>query len=137
MGVTMKTNEQQTSACTIPGSARACAPVTVKVPTGRTYHVTVFSSFAAVSTSTGSVKYCPVLSSVSGVFCLNGGDDAISLAQNYHESAASSAEKGPLQAGTYTFATMLDPSVALTSSQQKKVQTTVLVRDALAGPPID
>jgi hypothetical protein len=144
-GVTTKTSQAQTSQCTSPDVNSVCAPVKVKVPTGKKYHVTVFSSFAAVSTSSNYILYCPAIKGGSIAptpRCItptpaSPSPDSISLAPNYQESAASSGEISSLPAGTYTFSTMIHPHLAIEQSPAF-AHTTVLVRDVAApGPRID
>jgi hypothetical protein len=65
LGVTMKTAHGPTGSgiggCANPGIWSACAPVTVKVPTGKQYHVTVLSSLAVQSDEGSGVLYCPAI----------------------------------------------------------------------------
>jgi hypothetical protein len=149
LGVTMKsahgrTGDNSLNGCTSAGVFSACAPVTVKVPAGKQYHVTVVSSFAAASSEATDVIYCPAIKGGSfGLSCIDSGDganaisDSISLAPFYNESAATSGEVGPLPAGTYTFSTTIKSNIQLESRNDLKAHTTVMVRDASApGPPI-
>jgi len=139
-----KTGDTSAGGCTSDGVFSACAPVTVKVPAGKQYHVTVLSSFAAASSVATDVSYCPAIKGGSfGLSCIDTGDEAnafsdvISLAPSYHESAATSGEIGPLPAGTYTFSTTIKSNIQLESRSDLKAHTTVMVRDASApGPPI-
>lgn len=149
LGVTMKsahgkTGDTSAGGCTSAGVFSACAPVTVKVPAGKQYHVTVLSSFAAESSEATLVAYCPAIQGGSfGLSCIDAGNganaisDRISLAPAYRESAATSGEIGPLPAGTYTFSTTIKSNIQLLSANDLKAHTTVMVRDASApGPPI-
>jgi hypothetical protein len=146
LGVTIKTAHSSTGACTTAGTYSACAPVSVKVPAGKQYHVTVSSSFAAESASAGNVRYCPAIQggSFAALGCIAEGSgqtgiaDSISLAPNYAESAAISGELGPIPAGTYTFSTTINPDFELIENANWKAHTTVMVRDVSApGPPIN
>ncbi len=146
LGITMKTNSEVVDSCTnarTDGSYEGkCAPVTVTVPAGKQYHVTVLSSFSIEIHSTGSVTYCPHVEGLSGsrsATCVSweGVSEKISLAANYGESAASSGEIGPLGAGTYTFSTFLHATDFVDISPVYQAHTTVMVRDVSApGPPI-
>jgi hypothetical protein len=145
--VIMKTNHQQISECDTPNVSNECAPVTVTVPAGKTYHVTVLSSFSATNTSDrATVSYCSAAKSVGFFVCLTGtgaGDD-ISLVG---DDAASATISGDLEATgfgigvgprTWTFSTVINPTEALASSSAMNAHTTVLIRDAsVAGPPIN
>jgi hypothetical protein len=136
LGVTTVSNQQQTSECdTSLGGINDCAVVQVKVPAGKQYHLTVFSSFTAQSASATTLSYC---SSVSGDAntCL-GTSNNINLAANYAESGASQGDitLGP---GSYNFSTMISPQAALVSDGVYTAKTTVQVRDAsVPRPPID
>jgi hypothetical protein len=144
LGVTMKSAHGPTGSCTTPFTYRACAPVTVKVPTGKQYHVTVLSSFAALSDSDSTLTYCPAIQGGSfGLSCIDTGSgatafgDIISLTAGNPESAASSGEIGPLPAGTYAFSTTINTGSALLADPAYKAHTTVMVTDVSApGPPI-
>ncbi len=59
LGVTTRTSEQLTGECDTPNVPNECAIVEVRVPAGKKYHVTVFSSFTAASDSTTTLRYCP------------------------------------------------------------------------------
>ncbi len=157
LGVTMKTEHESTGDVTTTGGCtsftawRECAPVTVKVPTGRQYHVTVWSSFAAYTENgPGFLYYCPAVQGGSiaptlkcvtpdGGTVVGDAGDEIKLADEYVESASISGEIGPLPAGTYTFSTVLNPTQKLWDFQgRQRAHTTVMVRDAsVSGPPID
>src|SRR5215210_3213562 len=105
LGVTVKSAWAFTSDCAKNvSSPNECAPVTVKVPTGKHYDVTVLSSFAAVAASNTTVFYCSAVRTSTSNGCLNA-NSIISLAANYAESGASSGEAISLSAGTYTFYT--------------------------------
>jgi hypothetical protein len=149
LGITMKsahgrTGDTSAGGCTSPGVFSACAPVTIKVPADKQYHVTVLSSFTAMSAEATEVTYCPAIKGGSfGLSCIDTGKDAnaisdfISLAPFYGESAATSGQIGPLPAGTYTFSTTIKSRLQLESGNDLKAHTTVMVRDASApGPPI-
>jgi hypothetical protein len=148
LGVTMKTAHSRTgaapNACTTAQTFSPCAPVAVKVPPGKQYHVSVLSSLAVQSLEDSSIAYCPAIQGGAfGLSCISTGSgasavaDVITLARVYAESAASSREIGPLPAGTYTFSTTISPDDALISGDHLKAHTTVMVRDVSApGPPI-
>ncbi len=148
LGVTMKTAHSRTgaapNACTTAQTFSPCAPVTVKVPPGKQYHVSVLSSLAVQSLEDSSIAYCPAIQGGAfGLSCISTGSgasavaDVITRARVYAESAASSREIGPLPAGTYTFSTTISPDDALISGDHLKAHTTVMVRDVSApGPPI-
>jgi len=139
------TGDTTTGGCTTVLAFNECAPVTVKVPAGKQYRVTVLSSFSLESTSTSDIFYCPAIQggSFTALRCIAAtpaadGFDFIDLEADNAESAASSGEVGPLPAGTYTFSTVINPSIELLSRSWLTAHTTVLVRDASApGPPIN
>ena len=134
--VTMKTNVVGTGECQIAEVLSNCAHVTVKVPTGKQYDVTVWSSFAAESDTTGSTQYCVHIESADGTGCLR--TDFIRFAVDYPESAATSGEVLSLPAGTHTFSTGLLSDSELVTGNLYNVHTTVMVRDAAAlGPSIN
>ena len=133
---------QRAGSCTSPGIWSACAQVRVVVPPGRRYNVTVLSSFAAMSNSDGSVRYCPGIQgggyelSCMNPTVQNAEAEFMRLAASYTESAATSGEitVGP---GTYFFSTVLNSDVDLVVSYEWSVHTTLIVTDASApGPPI-
>lgn len=144
LGVTTKTNHQKTSECDARQTYTQCAPVTVWVPAGKRYEVTVFSSLAVAVQNAGGVRYCPSFDAGSGDFCMQGQGvpQSVSLAANYAESAASTGQI-LAEARTYTrkhtFSTFINPDVQqLIDSEELQANTTVIVRDASApGPPID
>jgi hypothetical protein len=134
--VTMKTNVVGTGECQIAEVLSNCAHVTVKVPTGKQYDVTVWSSFAAESDSDSSTQYCVHMESNGATGCQ--GADFIRLAADYPESAATSGEFLSLPAGTYTFSTGITSDSELVTGNLYNVHTTVMVRDAAApGPSIN
>ncbi len=138
LGVTMKSNQQYTAVCTLRPGWASCAPITVTVPAGKQYQVTVWSSFAAMAGSTNEVTYCPAIkggSSFPNLTCIVP-RSFIALAGNYAESAASSGEI-TVPVGTYTFSTALLPADTLAGTEEY-TQTTVMVQDVSApGPPIN
>jgi hypothetical protein len=137
-GVATKTNEQETGSCGAVDQHNFCAPVTVKVPAGKRYNVTVFSSFTAESTSASGVTYCPWVTGGSINNCVSSKVNFVSLAAGYAESGANSGEI-VLPPGTYTVSTMLfpRPSASFVSLSNLNATTMVQVRDAaVRKPPI-
>jgi hypothetical protein len=61
LGLTTLQSRSKLSSCTIPGFGATCAPVTVKVPAGKAYNVTVLSTFAISTANTGKVSYCSAI----------------------------------------------------------------------------
>ena len=150
--VTTETNIEPIYSCIPIGanleSFRECAPVTVTVPTGKQYDVTVLSSFAISSSSSGNAIYCPRIKGGSVApsgSCVTkgstpdpGAHNHISLASTYAESATSSGSIGPLPAGTYTFSTGIKLTDWPSQAPTYHAHTTVMVRDVSApGPTID
>ena len=155
-GVTMKSAHEEIgepngfSGCAPEGIYSECAPVTVKVPTGEQYHVTVFSSFSVIPSTNDffGVEYCPAIQGGSfGLSCIETGTgatpvergvgDLLIIPINGSDSAAISGEIGPIPAGTYTFSTAIKVDAGLQPDNQNKAHTTVMVRDAsVPGPPI-
>jgi hypothetical protein len=163
-GVTTKTNHQETGECdtvlppeeVYPPTFNECAPVTVTVPPGRQYRVTVFSSFTAhidpfsdpAERFGPSVWACPAIK--GGTYelrCIDQGRGArlgghqgadVVVVEPQAGSGAYSAGTSALPAGTYTFSTaFLAPTTPLEARDDMRAHTTVLVTDASApGPPI-
>ncbi len=130
-----------------------CAPVTVRVPTGKEYHVSVWSSFSVASADTmdNTVDYCSAVkeSTWTTPVCLTADTSSPSFGRNSvtiegresstaplkFTSAATSGETGynlrttPLSAGTYTFSTLMDPERGFAATSNDWVITKVQVRD--------
>jgi hypothetical protein len=123
--------------CDTPSQWNECAPVQVTVPAGKTYFVSVWSSFSAQNSGTGAVQlvdYCsagkgpsidPNDPCITPFAKLNG----IHVESERLTAASSSAETNQLVAGTYTFFTALRPEAALANNNKGVVITKVMVRD--------
>ncbi len=131
------------SDCSTPERWNECAPVSVTVPDGKTYYVSVWSSFSARHmygwAGTQKVWYCSA-GKGSGISTTNpcitpfGHHNAITIDHLEGGAASSSGESLPLSAGTYTFFTAIKPeSYGLASGDYDVVITKVMVRDATNG----
>ncbi len=123
--------------CDTPHTWNQCAKVTIDVPDGRHYMVSVWSSFSAKAPGFTSreVSYC------SGI---DGGSFSTSCLANankvrvhgYFTAASSSGELfSPLGAGRYTFYTGINPSDAFDAVFGSTVITKVMVRYAYGPQP--
>jgi hypothetical protein len=140
------------------GSTVECAPVTVRVPAGKEYHVSVWSSFsaAAQNLADNDVNYCSAVkeSTWATPVCLTADTSTPSVGRNSvtiegndtspgplkFTSAATSGETGyhikttPLSAGSYTFSTLMDTEGAFAAASNDWVITKVQVRDVTNVP---
>jgi hypothetical protein len=104
--------------CDAPGVTNECAPVTVKVPAGRTYFVSVWSDLNVHGGSDNQIVfYRSAIVWPGGDLCgvNNPGLDFGKSFTNWAggiNPASSSGEFGPLSAGTHTFYTAIFPGVA-------------------------
>ncbi len=144
LGVTTKTSHQRTGQCDAPESDNECAKVTVRVPPGKQYRVSVISSFVAGTNSVDDqiIHYCPAIKggSFTSLRCIAPTDEmfiGFGSGDAAQHSATITGEVGPLGSGTYTISTLIDPDGALIDDTGHNAHTTVLVRDASAGPPIN
>ena len=122
--------------CDTPFTYNECAPVTVTVPAGKTYYVSVWSSFTA-SQGTGGpqdILYCsagkgPSIDTTNPCVTPFGINNVLRL-HDYTVAASSSGETVPLLPGTYTFFTAIKPTFEqLGLNNGGKVITKVMVRD--------
>jgi hypothetical protein len=119
LGVTIKTIHERVFECaSTEGFWNECARARVNVPAGKRYRVTVLSSFAAQNiseTDGNAVSYCPAIR--GGSFpvqtCISSAPGAIKIAPDLTSAAAMSGEVGPLPAGSYTFSTVINPTLEL------------------------
>ncbi len=126
-----------TDECDSPlNTLNECAPVTVTVPAGKTYLVSVWSSFSAKQTATGNqlLAYCPTQRNPGQTTpsCISpfGYYNFLTLRSGEHVGGASSGETLPLSAGTYTFSTGTVFQQDLNSTNYGQAITKVMVRDA-------
>lgn len=122
--------------CDTPNQWNECAPVTVTVPSGRKYIVSVWSSFSAIESdgTTQTVDYCsagkgPSIDTsnpcITPFAIVNG-----VRVDNGLTAASSSGDTIPLDPGTYTFFTAIKPPLdELQAHSKGHVITKVLVRD--------
>jgi hypothetical protein len=152
-GSAVRTKEQRTSQCDTPNNLNPCAPITITVPAGRTYHATVWSSLSFANpvgeTSAQAVFYCPAVSGASvGLTCLTSDGtvkDGVSILPGTATQSGpsqSGAAQGDtsrlaftLGEGTWTFSTAVDPTAALLDHEEQKAVTTVLITDASQPEP--
>jgi len=122
-----------------------CAPVTVTVPAGKTYYVSVWSSFTVENSDwvlTRHLDYCSA-GKGTGIDANNpcitpfGVHNELFIAaygeMGAVQAASSSGETNALSAGTYTFFTAIRPETGLQANQKNVVITKVMVRDATNG----
>ncbi len=132
--------QEHADLCDTPDIWNECAPVTVTVPEGKNYIVSVWSSFSAKDSSIGSSQllfYCsagkgPSLSKTDPCITPFGGDNAVAV-HSYLTAASSSGETASLSPGTYTFFTALWPQDREFATSHGRVITKVMVRDATNG----
>jgi hypothetical protein len=140
-GTHMATSQSITGACTTTGTWKGCASYSLKVPAGKVYRVTVWSSVNAQSAdSTGTLLYCPAVQGGSfGLSCITpavsaGRYDTLTLPSNVAVSGASSGEIS-LPAGFYNISTAINPSVALSSDPSLNMHTTLMIQDSSVPLP--
>jgi hypothetical protein len=118
-----------------PNAWNECAPVQVTVPAGKTYLVSVWSSFTAKGGSSNQdVEFCSARKypGQTGPSCITsgGGSGRVTLEAGQYGAAASSGETLPLSEGTYVFSMAIRPQAEFAFDNFGKVITKVLVRDA-------
>jgi hypothetical protein len=140
-GTFMATSQSITGTCTSAGIWKGCASYTLKVPAGKVYRVTVWSSVNAQSAdSDGTLLYCPAIQGGSfGLSCItpavsSGRFDTLTLPSGVAVSGASSGEIS-LPAGSYNISTAINPSVALASSPDFNMHTTLMIQDSSVPLP--
>lgn len=119
-----------------------CAPVTVTVPAGKQYIVSVWSSFSAKGgASNQDVVYCAA-GKGSGISITNpcvtpfGAQNTVTVEADQFTAAASSGDTVTLNQGTYTFFTAIKPQAQFADPfVNDEVITKVLVRDASSSLP--
>lgn len=121
--------------------ANVCAPVTVTVPSGKSYVVSVWSSFSARDSggvgNRQNVEYCSAgkgngISTTNPCITPFGGSNTVAV-HDYLTAASSSGETLQLSAGTYTFFTLIKPQFPFAEDSGGRVITKVMVRDATNG----
>jgi hypothetical protein len=154
-GITTQHNQQDLESCYTPApnpttgfSARqACAPLTVVVPPGKRYVVSVWSTFSVYGSWTETqltqqVRYCSGMQAPGQAQpdCVTpfGVQNAMTARREEYVAASTSGETLPLTEGTYTFATIVMPQAHNLSQTSDfsgdTVVTRVLVRDAAPEP---
>ena len=120
------------------GGWDVCAPVTVTVPQGKQYIVSVWSSFSAKDDGMTwqEINYCAAASGpnlATNPPCITPfGNYNVVRIHDYPTAASSSGETLPLPAGTYTFYTAMT-ATQLATFDRGIVITKVMVRDASNG----
>lgn len=142
-GVKTSTNFNWTDACDAANTRNECAPVTVTVPAGKTYLVSVWSEFSAKGGATQQdVEYCSAIkaSGATQPSCLApiGGNapHMVTVEQGHFAAGGSSGESASLSEGTYTFSTAIKPQAEFVVTNNGKVITKVMVRDASGAAAI-
>lgn len=127
--------------CDTPDIWNECAPVTVTVPEGKNYIVSVWSSFSAKDGggpgASQLLQYCsagkgPSISTTNPCITPFGINNSVHL-HDYLIAASSSGETVSLAPGTYTFFTALRPPDREFALSNGRVITKVMVRDATNG----
>ncbi len=145
-GIRTEHNMAYAHDCDTVGVLNECAPVTITVPAGKSYIVSVWSSFSAATSGLCTVAGCPeqyveYCSAGNGPSidtsnpCITpfGVRNTVRVGQD-NVAASSSGETNALSAGKYTFYTAINPpSEELLQDQQGVVITKVMVRDATNG----
>jgi hypothetical protein len=155
-GITTQHYQQDLERCYTPAPnpttgfspRQTCAPLTVVVPPGKRYVVSVWSSFSiygswAETQPTQQVRYCSGMQRPEQTQpdCITpfGVQNAMTARRSEYVAASTSGETLPLTEGTYTFGTIVLPQ-AYNLSQTSvttgdTMVTKVLVRDASAPEP--
>jgi hypothetical protein len=155
-GIATQHNRQDLEHCYTPAPnpttgfapRQACAPLTVVVPPGERYVVSVWSSFSvygswAETQATQTVGYCSGMQGPEQTQpnCVTpfGVQSAMTARRGEYVPASTSGETLPLTEGTYTFGTIVLPQTYNLSQTSvtpgDTVVTKVLVRDASAPEP--
>jgi hypothetical protein len=155
-GITTQHNQQDLENCYTPAPnpttgfspRQACAPLTVVVPPGKRYVVSVWSTFSvygswAETQPTQQVRYCSGMQRPGQTQpdCITpfGVQNAMTARRSEYVAASTSGETLPLTEGTYTFGTIVLPqtyNLSQTSvTSGDTVVTKLLVRDASAPEP--
>lgn len=118
--------------CDTPNTWNLCAPVTVTVPAGKTYYVSVWSSFTAKGgANPQDVAFCSARQGLANP-CITpwGIHSRVTIEAGQLGAAASSGETIPLSEGEYTFGTAISPpSEQFAAHGDARVITKVMVRD--------
>ena len=127
---------ESTSDCDTPNTWNLCAPVTVKVPAGKTYYASVWSSFTAKAQANNQdVAFCsagrgPVINAFNPCITPWGMHSSVTIEAGQLGAAASSGETVPLSEGEYTFGTAISPSLEqFVAHPDAKAITKVMIRD--------
>ncbi|MEA2292438.1 MAG: hypothetical protein QOE86_77 [Solirubrobacteraceae bacterium] len=141
-GAAVHGNAEATLACAEINTNNECARVTVTVPPGKSYRAVVWSSVTAATGSIDTTIYwCPAWKppSLSQPLCLtksgNIENGTTGLAGTYLASGASSSTVADLDAGKYTFSTIVNPNSTIVTNAQSYTRTTVMLLDDSAPPP--
>jgi hypothetical protein len=155
-GITTQHNRQDVETCYTPvpdpttgfAPRQACAPLTVVVPPGKKYVVSVWSTFSiygswAETQPTQQVRYCSGMMAPQQTQpnCVTpfGVQNVMTARRGEYVAASTSGETLPLAEGTYTFGTIVMPQAHNLDQNSfasgDTVVTKVLVRDASAPEP--
>src|SRR5918995_2535680 len=109
-GIETAHNFSFTDECDTPNTFNQCAPVAVTVPAGKTYLVSVWSSFTARGgASNQDATFCSAQRDPGQTtpFCItpSGAQSEVTIEANQFGAAAASGESLPLSEGTYVFST--------------------------------
>jgi hypothetical protein len=112
---------QQTDHCVQTGTYELCAPVTITVPAGTYYHVSVTANISVFSSLDGDALYC---AASEGPACLNNTPSGMSTFAGRYSSGsdAAAAYFGP---GTHTFGVAVRMDQAIVTTNTGRVSTLV------------
>jgi len=124
-----------TDDCDAPNIWNECGKVQVTVPAGKTYLVSVWSSFTARGGAANQdVEFCSAMRgpNAASPSCITpfGWSSKVGLEANQLRGATSSGESTPLSEGTYTFSTAIYPTAQFGIEDFGRTITKVMVRDA-------
>jgi hypothetical protein len=134
-GIKTAHNLSYTDDCDTPNVWNECGKVQVTVPVGKTYLVSVWSSFTARGgASNQDVEFCSAMRgpNAASPSCITpwGWSSKVGLEANQLRGATSSGETVPLSEGTYTFSTAINPTAQFSTEDFGRTITKVMVRDA-------
>jgi hypothetical protein len=125
------TGSQATSDCVTAAQTWVmCAPVTLTVPAGHLYYVTVISSITAnPGNANNEILACP---STDGPSCISGSPDRMTFNPNQYGNWTATATKSYYE-GTYQFNTGMKWPFTIPANSEAHTQTTIIVSDYRQG----
>jgi hypothetical protein len=121
------------SDCDSATASNFCAPITIVVPSGKSYRVSVWSSGSWKATTSSTISYCsarfePESFQVPSCITPFGFGDHITLSSGQSLSGSSLGET-EFGEGTYQVGMIVVPSAEMADEEGNQVITKVLVRD--------